>query len=151
MLLSLSVPVQSKSSPTTLTVSYHPPISREPSFCRPSFRGQMNRGQQLRGSSTRQIQCKYCKQFSHFISACREREKPYDSSVFRLSVAVSAPAPALQSSVGSLSSDQLSQIASYLTQTLGITGASSTSDSLPCLLPLAILLPGYLNQISLTI
>ena len=39
-----------------------------------------------------------------------------------------APPLALQSSAGSISSDQLSQIALYLGQNLDITGASSNSD-----------------------
>ena len=43
-------------------------------------------------------------------------------------VLISTPAAAPQSSAGSLSSDQLSQIISYLTQNLGITGASLPFD-----------------------
>ena len=117
MLSSLFAPVQSESSPTALAAPYYPPTSRGPPFRGPSFHRQMNRGQQPRGSSTQQIQCKYCKQFGHLIFTCRKREKPYGLSVLKSSVVTSASAPALQSSVGSISSDQLSQIVSYLTQT----------------------------------
>ena len=44
------------------------------------------------------------------------------------SIAVTAPASAPQPLAGSLSSDQLSQIASYLTQNRGINGASQALD-----------------------
>jgi len=54
--------------------------------------------------------------------------KLYRPSVPRSSVADSALALTPRSSASSLSYDQFSQIASYLTQNLGITRASSTSD-----------------------
>jgi len=62
------------------------------------------------------------------VSTCPKRERFYGPFVPRSSIDVFAPAPAPQSSTGSLLSDQLSQIASYLTQNLSITGASLTSD-----------------------
>jgi len=128
MMSSVSTPVQSISSPTALTLPYRPPTFRGLQNRESSFRRKMNRGQQPRGSSTQQVQCTFCKQLGHLIPTCHKRERLYGPWVPRSSVAASASAPASQSSVGFLSSDQFSQIASYLTQNLGITGTSSTSN-----------------------
>jgi len=116
MLLSLSAPVNSVSSPTALATPYHPPTSRGPQNREPSFHGKMNREQKPRVSSTLQVQCMFCEQLDHLISTYRKRERLYGPSITRsLVVADSTLAPTPQSSLGFLLSDQLSQITSYLT------------------------------------
>ena len=128
-MLSSPALVQSASFLTALAAPYHFSIFRGPLNHGPPSRGPENWGQQTCESIThaQQVTCRYYKQLCHMVSTCPKRERLYGPFVLRSSVAVSAPAPALQSSAGS-SSDQLSQIASYLTQNLGIIGASLSSD-----------------------
>ena len=149
-MLSSSTLVQLVSSPTAFAAPYLL-TSRGTQNREPSFRGKMNRGHQPRGFSTQQVQYVFCKQLGHLIPTCRKRERLYGPSVPRSLVSASAHAPASQSSMGFLSSDQLSQIASYLTQNLGITGASSTSNFTAISAISGDLLPGYLTHVSLKI
>ena len=122
--------VQSASLPTTLAAPYHMSASRGSPNHASSSQGPVNRVQQICGflTQTQQVTCQYCKQLGHVISTCPKQERIHGPYAPRFSVVDSAPASALQPSMRFLSSDQLSQIASYLIQNLGIMGASPTLD-----------------------
>ena len=130
MLSTSPTSAQSASSPTFLAAPYHHFTSCGSLNHGSSFHRPMNRRQQTRGSST-QIQlatCWYCKQLGHVIFTCPKRERIHGPYSPRSSVATYAPTSAPQPLAGSLLSDQLSQIASYLTQNLDITRATPTPD-----------------------
>src|SRR5438270_6556877 len=71
------------------------------------------------------VTCFYCKKPGHVVSACRARERVHGPYVPR-STTSSSP---LAASGSSLSADQLAQLSAYLTQTLGISAGSSTTDA----------------------
>src|SRR4051812_47974727 len=67
----------------------------------------------------------YCKKPGHIVSACKARERVHGPYVPR-----STPSPSpLAASGSSLSADQLAQLSAYLTQNLGISAGSSTTDA----------------------
>src|SRR3954464_708152 len=71
------------------------------------------------------VTCFYCKKPGHIVSACKERERVHSPYVPR-----STPSPSpLAASGSSLSADQLAQLSAYLTQNLGISAGSSTTDA----------------------
>src|SRR4051812_1476189 len=71
------------------------------------------------------VTCFYCKKPGHVVSACRARERVHGPYVPR-STPSSSP---LAASGSSLSADQLAQFSAYLTQNLGISAGSSTTDA----------------------
>lgn len=75
--------------------------------------------------------CRYCKKPGHMVLTCKARKSIHGPFVPRSSVAASATVRTHvpQRSVGSLFSNQLSQIASYLAQNLGTSGMPSSSDA----------------------